>query len=245
MEKKFPVIQYDFKEKGRFGGDVMNMSINEKLKPKNEVQLRGTLIGMKSTTKLTSFVIVTDGGEEKGSTVVNVIFYGTVKGTFKVKDHVDIVAHMQSKIIKTEDGKRSYHQMVIGNAIKKTNRLLYDYLPIDDFKSQEGGIPDDVNKAFIYGKVSRVFVPNDNYAIVTVLVPTENNKANFCDVICYKRQAKVASLLNEGDFVVSIGEIRSSKERPAANEIFKQCVICKDVARIKEEDFDASSYTEE
>lgn len=214
----------------------------KKFTPRNEINIRGTIIGSKASGNFTSFIIISDDSEKKGSTVVNVSFYKNVMGDFKIKDHVDIVAHMQSKIIKGEDGKRSYHQLVVGDKIKHTNRLLYDYFPREEFKTTEGGIPDDINKAFICGKVSRVYAPNDNYAIVTVIVPSKENKANFCDVVCYRRQAKLASLITTDDYVVAVGEIRSAKEKPAANTIFKQNVICKDIACVDKENFDTSVY---
>ena len=211
------------------------------IKPTNVIKLRGTVIGMRSSTTMTSFVIITDGGEQKGSTVVNISFYGTLKESFKVKDHVDIIAHMQSKIVRT-DGKNKFHQIVVGDRIKHTNRMLADYIPFKEFQTPEGGIPDDINKAFVYGQVTRIYMPSDSYAVVTVAVPTAEKKMNYIDVICYKRQAQIASLLTEGDFIVSIGEIRSAKERPKADEIFWQNVICKDMAKIEDEQADSSVY---
>ena len=104
----------------------------------NVLKLRGTIIGIRSSTTLTSFIIITDGNEKKGSTVVNVTFYVPIEQSFKVKDHVDIIAHMQSKLIKTDE-KNKFHQLVIGDKIKLTNRLLADYLPLKEMQTQEGG----------------------------------------------------------------------------------------------------------
>lgn len=212
------------------------------IKPTNLIKLRGTIIGMRSTTKMTSFVIITDGGEKKGSTVVNILFFEPLKDTFKVKEHVDIIAHMQSKIVKKEDNKNKFYQIVVGDKIKHTNRMLADYIPLPEFQTTEGGIPDDINKAFIYGKISRIYKPNDAYAVVTVTVPSAENKVNYIDIICYKRQAQLALNLTEGDFIVATGEIRSAKERPKADEIFWQNVICKDIAKISDEQADLSIY---
>lgn len=215
----------------------------ERIKPTNKVTLRGTILGIRSSATVTSFVLISDGGEEKGSTVSNIVFYGNLKESFKVRDHVDVVAHMQSKIIKGAEGKNEYHQMVIGDKIRKSNRMLADYLPFPELQTPNGGIPDDINKAFVYGKVSRVYAPTDGYAIVTVAVPSKEGKMNYVDLICYKRQAQVAHLLHEGDCIVSIGELRSAKERPKQNEIFWQSIICKDIAKFDELDMDTSLYS--
>ena len=218
--------------------------IREQIKPANKVSLRGTIIGMRSSTSMTSFVIISDGGAVKGSTVVNVVFYGNLKESFKVKDHVDIIAHMQSKIRRVNE-RNEFHQIVVGDKIKHTNRMLADYIPFKEFQTSEGGIPDDINKALIYGKVSRVYMPNDSYAIITVAVPSKEKKLNYVDVICYKRQAQMASFIETGDCVVCAGEIRSAKEKPKADEIFWQSVICKDIAKINPEDMDLSIYNKE
>lgn len=244
--KALVTLYFEKEKRKRFDAFVKRMKSaetnRELLKPSNKVMVRGTIIGTRSSATLTSYLIITDGGEEKGSTVVNVIFYGQLKEAFKVKDHVDIIAHMQSRIKKTEDGKSSFHQIVVGDKIKKTNRLLADYIPFKEFQTPEGGIPDDMNKAFIYGKVSRVYVPGDGFAIITVMVPSKEAKKNYVDVICYKRQAQIASLLAEGDCVVSIGELRSAKEKPKGDEVFWQSVICKDISKVREEDMDLSVY---
>ena len=148
---------------------------------------------------------------------------------------------MQSKLIKTDE-KNKFHQLVIGDKIKLTNRLLADYLPLKEMQTQEGGIPDDVNKAFVYGKISRIYLPNNFFAIVTVKVPSAVMKMNYIDIICYKRQAQMVNLLAEDDFIVCIGEIRTAKEKPKSNEIFEQSIVCKDMAKLDSALADLNSY---
>ncbi len=214
----------------------------KKIKPSNILKIRGTIIGIRSSSKMTSLIIISDGGKVKGSTVSNVVFYGPVKDSFGIHEHVDITAHMQSRIIRSENTKRSFRQYVIGDEIKRTNRLLSQYIRQTEFQTPDGGIPDDVNKAFVCGKVTHIYQPKDDYAVITILVPSENEKMNYVDVTCYNRQAAMVSRLEEDDFVVCAGELRSAKERPKPGEYFWQNILCKDIEKIPVEKFDDSSY---
>lgn len=201
------------------------------MQERNFVFIRGTVVGMHVTTRSISFRIATDSGVK--DTIFPSVIFDDAKLTkdIKMKDRVCIEAHIRTRPIRQDDGKRIFISEFIGDKIEPATRILADL--VDGLDEKDGGYPEDENEVILAGTVTHVFNPNSGLSMVSVNIPdTKSGQSNYASVTCFRRQANVAKDLKEGDKVAVAGVIRPTERRDPRGEIMFN-VVAKDIARVE------------
>lgn len=202
-----------------------------KVKDANQIVLGGTIVGRQETKKIVSIRIATDafGGKSAFPTT---IFYDKEKTEgFQVGDRVTLECHIQARrVIKSDGISKVYYQDIVGDNIALTKRALAEYLDDSVIQTTEGGYGDDINKAFIVGQIYHKYSPNPDIQILTIASRTRRT-VDYIEVTCFKRQAELASLLSEDDYVAIVGSIRTSPNKKD-ERLTNESIVCKDIAAI-------------
>jgi len=209
------------------------------MKDINRVMLTGTIVGMRSTTKSVDMFIATDGGSARGrkemtSSFPSVSFSNTKEaGSFKVGDRVSIQGHIHCRLIPTEEGKRLHILTIQGDVIKRTKRMLAEYVDVEPV--YEGGFPDDKNLVVAVGTVERLYIsPNGQYAAVTLTAERKSGK-DYITAFAFRRQAEAAKDLKEGDKVAIAGAIRNITSKNSDSRD-RQSFLILDIAKLEDKD---------
>ena len=120
-------------------------------------------------------------------------------------------------------------QVAVGNA----SRLL-EYLDDAIISDPEGGYADDVNKAFFVGRIVHQYAPREDIQILTLACKSRSS-VDYVEITCFKRQAELAALMEEGDMVAIAGSVRTSPSKKD-ERITNENIICKDIAAIPSEE---------
>lgn len=204
------------------------------MKTENFVLLKGGIVRIWASKTVTMIGLATDGAGRE-SIFPTIGFYNNVDVSgFKVGDRVTIKAHIQMRRITDENGKvAAYHQDIIGDSISKTPRILADYLD-GELKELDGGCQKDENLTLHFGIVRHIFSPQEGFAILSLSIPSGRGvrMPNYCDIVCFKRQADAALLLAEGDCVATAGVIRTRKNNNGSRTTFQQNIVCKDICKV-------------
>lgn len=205
------------------------------MEAKNYIFLRGGIVQSRISKSFSSITLATDGNSSNLTSFPQIVSYNPeIFAPFKVGERVTVQAHIQQHPIKGKDSIKYETNFVCDN-IEKNKRPLAAYVEdVDNFDPYDGGQLSDENYALVFGKLLRIYVPHDNFSLISILVPSKrNNKMDICEVGCFKRQSEIAQMLDKGDYVMVYGSIRTRNETDE-NGVRKarQQVICKDILKV-------------
>ncbi len=206
-----------------------------KVKDANEIILGGSIVWRQESRSIVSIRVATDAYAGR-SAFPTVIFYNKeLTQNFKVGDRVTIKAHIQARRTLKSDGvTKAYYQDIVGDEINHTKRLLLEYLDAAIIPDPEGGYADDVNKAFFVGRIVHQYAPREDIQILTLACKSRSS-VDYVEITCFKRQAELAALMEEGDMVAIVGSVRTSPSKKD-ERITNENIICKDIAAIPSEE---------
>ena len=202
----------------------------------NLFRVKGSINKIEITKRAVKYTIATDGGNGRSERLEFVDIAPrdvvTKKIPFNIKDRVTLEGHIQDRrFVDRKMGNKRYEKSFVIDNIEHTKRLLLE--KFEDIElSTEGGYPQDENHVLIVGVVTHVYQPTSTVTILTVRVG-DGEFYNYCDVICYKKQAETAAKLKEGDYALTVGYMTISHSNKTNKDV--QVVTCKDIARVAPE----------
>lgn len=207
------------------------------MKAKNYIYLRGGVVSSRTSKSFSSITLATDGNSGNLTSFPTIVSYDNMFEGIKIGERVTIEAHVQLRPIFGDNRKIvKYETNFVCDHIELNKRPLAAYVDdTENFDPYDGGTMSDENYALIFGRINRVYVPHENFTLLSIHVPAERNqKMDICEVGCFKRQSGIAQMLEKGDYVMVYGSIRTKNEKDEnGNLMTKQHVICKDILKVK------------
>ncbi len=205
----------------------------------NQVTLRGTIVQMNISNKLSQIRIITN--TDRGDTnFPNVYVYDKkLLGDFKVNDRVFIVGHTQNtNVYYNGTMKTGSATVLVADQIFPAMRHLCDYFSPEEIGDAfKGGHADDINRIIVCGTVMSKYFPdktnkNSEYVSLKISINApETEQVRQCDVICAKKYARIAKKINKGDRVVFVGFCYTNiKKKEDKSKIYYEQIYCRDLA---------------
>lgn len=201
------------------------------MKTRNEVHLTGGIVRIRASKSVTLLTIATTVAGV-ATAFPTIVFYEPKKTKgFEIGDRVTVDAHIQLHIGRDENGKTTnYSQDIVGDKICKAQRMLAPFITDETVSKTEGGVRSDENYAYIFGRVRHVYNAPNGVVILSVSVPREDNRFDSCEIACFRRQAEVARMLEEGDCVM-VGGVVQTRNGKTKDDRTAQNVACRDIVK--------------
>lgn len=200
---------------------------------RNEVILRGTVVSMNLSGKLSDIRIVCESGRNKFFPQIMVHDNQLLNG-IKIGQHILVLGHTQNhKVYYESTNKSTSTTQIVATQIKPACRALYDYfqnIPLADY--YKGGQADDMNVILISGEVLGKYEINKKYLKIKVSAEYEKGKKTQCDITLTQNQAFEAKKnVSVGDTLVAVCYVQTSIKNDGKNDkprISYQNIYCKD-----------------
>ncbi len=204
---------------------------------RNSVLLRGTVMSVGTDIRRTTVRIAASIGNERfignwnrpnPSFYPEIVFYTQNIGEILVpsQDHVEISGH-----VNTWFDRRTNRmvQEIVGDNIKKTDRILSYYVGSVAGEADRYNRPNDENVVILSGPIHKIDIRNDGFAILSIMLRDKKNPDNtdICRVTCRERQ--FVNRLKEAknsDWAAVLGQVRAVYDEEKG---LRRDICCRDL----------------